>query len=89
VAGNDRTEAEPDLAYNGMRASGLRPAARLKSRHSNTSGNCVAMAGPPAGSLAGPQLPDSVAARYDKRELTDQGTLDVASIRIWLRDPVP
>jgi transposase len=31
----------------------------------------------------------AVAARYDKRELIYQGTLDVASIRIWLRDPVP
>ncbi len=30
----------------------------------------------------------AVAARYDKRELIYQGTLDVASIRIWLRDPV-
>ena len=29
------------------------------------------------------------ATRFDKRKLIDQGTLDVASIRIWLRDPVP
>jgi hypothetical protein len=29
-----------------------------------------------------------VATRYDKRELIYQGTIDVASIRIWLRDPV-
>ena len=27
--------------------------------------------------------------RYVKRELIYQGTIDVASIRIWLRDPVP
>jgi transposase len=30
----------------------------------------------------------AVATRYDKRELICQGTIDVASIRIWLRDPV-
>lgn len=31
----------------------------------------------------------AVAIRYDKREFIYQGTVDVASIRIWLRDPVP
>ena len=31
----------------------------------------------------------AVATRYDKREFMDQGTVDLASIRIWLRDPVP
>jgi transposase len=31
----------------------------------------------------------AVATRYDKREYVFQGTIDVASIRIWLRDPVP
>jgi transposase len=31
----------------------------------------------------------AVATRYDKRERIYQGTVDVASIRIWLRDPVP
>jgi len=31
----------------------------------------------------------AVATRFDKRKLIYQGTLDVASIRIWLRDPVP
>jgi hypothetical protein len=41
------------------RALGLRLAARWKSQHSNTSGNCVDMAGPTAGGDAGPQLPDS------------------------------
>ena len=30
----------------------------------------------------------AVATRYDKREFMYQGTVDVASIRIWLRDPV-
>jgi transposase len=30
----------------------------------------------------------AVATRYDKRELIYQGTIDVASIRIWLRDPM-
>ena len=30
----------------------------------------------------------AVATRYDKREEIYQGTVDVASIRIWLRDPV-
>jgi transposase len=30
-----------------------------------------------------------VATRYDKRERIYQGTVDIASIRIWLRDPVP
>ena len=31
----------------------------------------------------------AVATRCDKREYMYQGTVDVASIRIWLRDPVP
>jgi transposase len=31
----------------------------------------------------------AVATRYDKRQQIYQGTIDVASIRIWLRDPVP
>lgn len=31
----------------------------------------------------------AVATRYDKRQLIYQGTIDLASIRIWLRDPVP
>jgi transposase len=31
----------------------------------------------------------AVATRYDKREWIYQGTLDVASIRIWLKDPIP
>ena len=31
----------------------------------------------------------AVATRYDKRERIYQGTIDVASISIWLRDPVP
>jgi transposase len=31
----------------------------------------------------------AVATRYAKRERIYQGTIDVASIRIWLRDPVP
>jgi transposase len=30
----------------------------------------------------------AVATRYDKREYTYQGTIDVASIRIWLQNPV-
>ncbi len=30
-----------------------------------------------------------MATRYDKRERIYQGTIDVASISIWLRDPVP
>jgi transposase len=30
-----------------------------------------------------------VATRYDKRDYTFSGTIDLASIRIWLRDPVP
>ena len=29
----------------------------------------------------------AVATRYDKRDYVYRGTLDVASIRIWLRDP--
>jgi hypothetical protein len=29
-----------------------------------------------------------VATRYNMRERTHQGTIDVTSIRIWLRDPV-
>jgi len=31
----------------------------------------------------------AVATRYDKRDYIFRGTIDVASIRIWLRDPVP
>jgi transposase len=31
----------------------------------------------------------AVATRYDKRERIYPGTIDVASISIWLRDPVP
>jgi hypothetical protein len=31
----------------------------------------------------------AVATRYDKRDYMYQATIDVASIRIWLRDPVP
>jgi transposase len=31
----------------------------------------------------------AVATCFDKRQLIYQGTVDVASIRIWLRDPVP
>jgi len=30
----------------------------------------------------------AVAARYDKRDFVYRGTVDVAAIRIWLRDPV-
>lgn len=30
----------------------------------------------------------AVATRYDKREFMYQGTVDLASIRIWLPDPV-
>lgn len=30
----------------------------------------------------------AVATRYDKRDRIYQGTIDVASIKIWLRDPV-
>jgi transposase len=31
----------------------------------------------------------AIATRYDKRDFTFRGTIDVATIRIWLRDPVP
>jgi transposase len=31
----------------------------------------------------------AVATRYDKRDFVFRGTVDVASIKIWLRDPVP
>jgi transposase len=31
----------------------------------------------------------AVATRYDKLEVIYQGTVDVASIKLWLRDPVP
>lgn len=30
----------------------------------------------------------AVATRYDKRDFVYRGTIDVAAIRIWLRDPV-
>ncbi|MBB4941887.1 hypothetical protein FHR32_006273 [Streptosporangium album] len=32
------------------------------------------------------KLAGDMATRYDKRERIYQGTIDVASIRIWLRD---
>jgi hypothetical protein len=32
--------------------------------------------------------PGDRATRYDKRDFMYQATVDVASIRIWLRDPV-
>jgi hypothetical protein len=31
----------------------------------------------------------AVATRFDKRDFVWRGTIDVALIRIWLRDPVP
>jgi transposase len=31
----------------------------------------------------------AVATRYDKRDFVWRGTVDVAAIRIWLRDPAP
>jgi transposase len=31
----------------------------------------------------------AVATRYDKRHFMFRGTIDVASIRIWLRHPIP
>ncbi len=31
----------------------------------------------------------AVATRYDERDYMFRGTIDVASVRIWLRDPVP
>ena len=31
----------------------------------------------------------AVATRYGKRDYVWRGTIDLASIRIWLRDPVP
>jgi transposase len=31
----------------------------------------------------------AVATRYDKRDFVWRGTVDVAAIRIWLRNPVP
>jgi transposase len=31
----------------------------------------------------------AIATRYDKRGFMYQGTVDLASIQIWLRDPVP
>jgi transposase len=36
-----------------------------------------------------PKAHRAVATRYDKRDYIFRGTIDVASIRIWLRDPVP
>jgi transposase len=34
------------------------------------------------------RAPRAVATRYDKRDYIYRGTIAVASIRIWLRDPV-
>jgi transposase len=31
----------------------------------------------------------AVATRYDKRDFVYRGTVDVAAIRVWLRDPAP
>jgi transposase len=30
----------------------------------------------------------AIATRYDKRDFTFRGTIDIATIRIWLRDPL-
>jgi transposase len=62
------------------RAGGRPPAfdpARSKER--NTVGRCFAKL----------KQFRAVATRYDKRDFMYQATVDVASIRIWLRDPVP
>ena len=37
----------------------------------------------------GSHMAVEVATRYDKRDFIYKATVDVASIRIWLRDPVP
>jgi hypothetical protein len=61
--------------------------AAVTSRASMTS--CTAP--PRQGSAAQPARPHQfrvVATGYGKRERIYQGTIDVASIRIWLRDPV-
>lgn len=59
-----------DLAYNGMQASHLRLAAWRKSRHSNPSGNCVEMAGLPAGGVAirNSRYPDGPALIFTRAE---------------------
>jgi len=46
-------------------------------------------AGEPARRRVEQLLHRAVATRYDKRDYTFRGTVDLASIRIWLRDPVP
>jgi hypothetical protein len=38
--------------------------------------------------IAGGSSYRAVATRYDKRDFVYRGTVDVATIRIWLRDPV-
>lgn len=59
---------------------GGRPPAfdRERYRQRNTAERCVNKL----------KLHRAVATRYDKRDYVYQGTVDVASIRIWLRDPV-
>jgi hypothetical protein len=59
-----------DLAYNGMQASHLRLAAWRKSRYSNPSGNCVEMAGLPAGGVAirNSRYPDGPALIFTRAE---------------------
>ncbi len=63
-------EARADDAYNGMRASAIRIARWRKSRHSNSSGDCVETASLPAGGMAvrNSRHPDGPALIFTRSE---------------------
>ena len=60
-----------DEARNGMPASDLRDTAWRKSRHSNSQGTCVELAGLPGGEIAvrNSRHPDSPALIYSPEEM--------------------
>jgi transposase len=67
------------IARRGAGAPRRRPAAFDPARYRDTVERCLH------------KLTQSgaVATRFDKRRLSYESTIDVASIRIWLRGPVP
>jgi hypothetical protein len=63
------------------------PAAARAVGHPPSTGNATRSATPPGAASASSS--SSARSRYDKREFMYQGTVDLAWIRISLRDPVP
>jgi transposase len=78
------TATRPDAAA----WSAYRRACRYEQPNRAASSRAASAAGTPACFSKLRQF-RAVATRYDKRERIYQGTIDVASISIWLRDPVP